>query len=87
MLSIHEQEILKEARNLIVKGLSSLPSETREANIYYNKVEKELDRIDKMKQYKAKLKRARNLLLDIQGHLIDEIYDEYNAKVDKFLGI
>lgn len=74
------QDDVQEVISLIAEGMGHLAFDYN-----YDKFEKKFDKIREMKQPKAQLKRAKDLLLDIQGRLIDEQYDEYNEKVDAFI--
>jgi len=46
---------------------------------------KDVENLYKLKSYKLKLSVAKEMLKDIQGYLVDEQYDNYNAKIDKFM--
>ena len=46
---------------------------------------KDVENLYKLKSYKLKLSVAKEMLKDIQGYLVDEQYDGYNAKIDKFM--
>ena len=46
---------------------------------------KDVESLYEIKSYKLKLRKAKELLRDIQGYLVDEQYDDYNAKIDKFI--
>lgn len=46
---------------------------------------KQVESLYEIKSYKLKLRKAKELLRDIQGYLVDEQYDGYNAKIDKFM--
>lgn len=76
---VSEDEFQK-AWDLIVEGMSHLCMDS-----YYDKFEKKMNKLPKIKSDKIKIKKAKELLLDMQGRLIDEQYDDYNHKVDEFL--
>ena len=46
---------------------------------------KDVENLYKIKSYKLKLSIAKEMLKDIQGYLVDEQYDGYNTKIDKFM--
>ena len=46
---------------------------------------KDVENLYKLKSDKLKLSVAKEMLRDIQGYLVDEQYDDYNAKIDKFM--
>ena len=46
---------------------------------------KDVESLYEIKSSKLKLRKAKELLRDLQGYLVDEQYDDYNAKIDKFM--
>lgn len=46
---------------------------------------KDVENLYKIKSYRLKLSIAKEMLKDIKGYLVDEQYDNYNAKIDKFI--
>lgn len=75
------KDIMKDIMNLIKDGLGYL---IFDAN--YDKFETTFNKIKQMKHVTTLLKEAKKLLLNMQGRLVDEQYDEYNDRVDRFLG-
>ena len=46
---------------------------------------KDVESLYEIKSSKLKLRKAKELLRNIQGYLVDEQYDDYNTKIDKFM--
>ena len=46
---------------------------------------KDVESLYEIKSYKLKLRKAKDLLMDIYGYLIDEQFDDYNSRIIKFI--
>lgn len=46
---------------------------------------KDVESLYEIKSFKLKLRKAKELLRHIQGYLVDEQYNDYNAQIDKFM--
>ena len=46
---------------------------------------KDVESLYEIKSFKLKLRKAKELLRHIQGYLVDEQYNDYNAEIDKFM--
>jgi hypothetical protein len=67
--------------DLLIEGGRLLGMDTS----FTEEFEKRFDRITKIKYNKVKIKKAKDLLLDLVGYLVDEKYDEYCKKVWNFM--
>ena len=76
------QDEYKQAFDLLVEGeniVGTLDTDFGKQFI------KDVESLYQIKSYKSKLRKAKDLLMDIHGYLVDEQYDVYNAKIDKFM--
>lgn len=73
---------LKEAWDLLVEGANIVSMMDTD---FSKSFEKKFDKIPTIKSDKIKLKRIKELLSRLCFYLIDEVYDEYTHKVDKFM--
>lgn len=72
----------KQAFDLLIKGeniVSTLDTD------FGKQLVKDVESLYEIKSLKLKLRKAKELLRDIQGYLVDEQYDDYNAEIDKFI--
>lgn len=72
----------KQAFDLLIKGENIVGTLDTD---FGKQFVKDVESLYEIKSSKLKLRKAKELLRDLQGHLVDEQYDDYNAKIDKFM--
>lgn len=76
------QDEFKEAWDLLIEGTNQISMEDSDT---VEKIMKKFEKLQTIKSDKIKLNKAKNLLLDITGYMIDEKFDTYCDKVYKFM--
>lgn len=76
------QSEYKQAFDLLVEGTNQICLEDSDT---VKEIMKKFDKLKTIKSDKLKLKKAKELLLDISGYMIDEKFDDYQKKIDKFM--
>ena len=76
------QDQYRQAFDLLVEGENIVATLNTD---FGKQFVKDVESLYEIKSYKSKLRKAKDLLMNIHGYLIDEQYDGYNAKIDKFI--
>ena len=72
----------KQAFDLLIKGENIVGTLDTD---FGKQFVKDVESLYEIKSSKLKLRKAKELLKDLQGYLVDEQYDDYNSKIDKFM--
>lgn len=72
----------KQAFDLLIKGENIVGTLDTD---FGKQFVKDVESLYQIKSSKLKLRKAKELLKDLQGYLVDEQYDDYNSKIDKFM--
>lgn len=76
------QDEYKQAFNLLIEGENIVGTLDTD---FGKQFVKDVESLYEIKSYKLKLRKAKDLLMDIYGYLIDERFDDYNSKIIKFI--